>query len=417
MSAQNSRKSWQLLLLCALGAIAIFSSTMAKSPILVLFASSLGATDVEQGLIGAASPATGVLVSAPIGYLMDRKGARPLLWAAALLFAFVPFLYFFVTTGIQLALVRFIHGMATAILGPVALAVVAQKYGAQRGEKMALYSSSTRVGRTIAPLVGGFLLAVPLFSSLGIDVYRGVYLMCGLFGMGVLGATAILSPSLESQPQQVAPEITPSDHGKVRDVLLRDVLLICMAQAATFFLYGAYEFFMPRYWTESVGMPDWGTGILLALLTLSILVTAPVVGRISDTRGRLPFIVGGLAALSVLFALTALTTNLLVQIVLVIPIGMVIASVDSTTSPLVTERVAPSQKGTALGLLSTIMDVGHSTGPLVLGMLLGFTGDNFFFAFAAPSVAILLVLFLVLVGARKREMRSSNESSSNESDA
>lgn len=408
MSAQSSRKSKELLLLCVLGAIAIFSSTMAKSPILVLFASSLGATDVEQGLIGAASPATGVLVSAPIGYLMDRKGARPLLWVAAILFAFVPFLYFFVATGIQLAIVRFIHGMATAILGPVALAVVAQMYGAQRGEKMALYSSSTRVGRTIAPLVGGFLLTVPLFSSLGLDVYRGVYLMCGLFGMGALGATVILSPNLEAQPQQISPETTPSGHGTVRDVLVRDVLLICMAQAATFFLYGAYEYFMPRYWTESVGMPDWGTGVLLALLTLSILVIAPVVGRISDTRGRLPFIVGGLAALSVLIALTVLTTSLLVQIALVIPIGIMIASVDSTTSPLVTERVDPSMKGTALGLLSTIMDVGHSAGPLVLGVLLGLTGHSFLLAFAGASIAILCVPLFVLAGARKSDEQTAD---------
>jgi len=177
VSKISIRDSWELPLLCILGAIAIFSSTMAKSPVLPYFSAFLGTTDLEKGIIGAASPATGILVSAPIGILMDRKGAKPLLWAAASLFAFVPFLYFFVTIPLQLIIVRFIHGIATAILGPVALAIVAQRYGSQRGEKMALYSSSTRVGRMVAPLVGGFLLAVPLFDSFGIDIYRGIYLV------------------------------------------------------------------------------------------------------------------------------------------------------------------------------------------------------------------------------------------------
>jgi len=163
MSENSTNVPRQMLLLCLLGALAIFSTTMAKSPVLPYFASSIGATDQELGLIGAASPATGILISAPVGVLMDRKGPKPLLWAAALFFALVPFLYFFVTIPIHLVIARFLHGVATAILGPVALAIVAGWYGSRRGERMALYSSSTRLGRMVAPLVGGFLLAFPVF--------------------------------------------------------------------------------------------------------------------------------------------------------------------------------------------------------------------------------------------------------------
>ncbi len=389
--------SFQLVLLCILGAIAIFSSTMAKSPVLPYFSSYLGTTDLEKGLIGAASPATGILVSAPIGILMDRKGAKSLLWVAALLFAFVPFLYFFVTIPIQLVIVRFVHGIATAILGPVALAIVAQKYGAQRGEKMALYSSSTRVGRMVAPLVGGFLLAVPLFDSFGIDIYRGIYLVCGLFGLMVLGATALLSPSLSVPPKDIISDAKPIDHSSIREVLKWDVMLICVAQAGTFFLYGAYEFFIPLYWTESIGLPEWGAGPLFALLTFVILFSGPIVGRMSDVRGRIPFIVLGLSALCISLIITILIPTLLVQVVLIIPIGIAIAFVDSTTSPLITERVGPSKKGTALGLLSTIMDVGHSSGPLFLGLLLGASGHSYAFAFTVISIVILTIPLLIFL--------------------
>jgi len=376
---------------------------MAKSPTLPYFSSFLGATDQEEGLIGAASPATGILVSAPIGIMMDRKGAKPLLWSAAFLFAFVPFLYFLVTIPLQLVIVRLIHGVATAILGPVALAIVAQKYGTQRGEKMAIYSSATRVGRMVAPLVGGFFLAFPIFNSFGFDVYRGIYLVCGLCGMGVLAATAILSPTLDDQEEKVIPDgSTPQV--SIREVLRQDVLLICVAQAGTFFLYGAYEFFFPLFWTESIGVPEWVAGPLFALLTFSILISGPIIGRLSDTRNRSPFMIIGLSSLCILIISAVMIPVLLVQIVLIVPIGIAIALVDSTTSPLVTERVDASKKGTALGLLSTIMDVGHSSGPLFLGLLLGASGHIYGSAFVIVCSIILVIPILIFLKFRNKNM-------------
>jgi MFS family permease len=379
---------------------------MAKSPVLPYFASELGATDQEMGFIGAASPAMGILVSVPVGVLMDRKGPKPLLWAAAFLFAFVPFLYFFVTTPVQLFIVRFVHGLATAILGPVALAVVAGLYGTKRGERMALYSSSTRVGRMIAPLVGGFLLAIPVFEPYGVDVYRGVYLLCGLSGMGVLALTLLMPfhtgpPSTESNLK-----IENKSQVSFRAVLRRDILLICTAQAATFFLYGAYEFFMPLYWKEVAGAPEWLAGPLFTLLTVILLVAGPIIGRASDNRDRVPFIVLGLSSLSLLTILASSVPNILFQIVLVIPFGIAIAATDSTTSPLVSESVDSNMKGTALGLLSTIMDVGHSAGPLILGVLLALSGHSYFLAFTIASTILLIAPLLVFVGVKNRNEMS-----------
>jgi DHA1 family multidrug resistance protein-like MFS transporter len=400
MKEGSSHVTSRMLLLCVLGALAIFSSTMAKSPVLPYFASELGATDYELGFIGAASPATGILISAPIGILMDRRGPKTLLWAAAGLFAFVPFLYFWVSTALQLVIVRFIHGAATAILGPVALAVVAGWSKDRRGERMALYSSSTRVGRTLAPLMGGFLLAVPVFQPYGIDVYRGIYLVCGLFGMTVLALTMILP--IDVKPAGKTSDIPDkiSTRKPIREVLKRDVLLICATQAATFFLYGAYEFFMPLYWNEIIGVPEWVSGLMFTLLTITILISGPIIGRISDKGDRLPFMVSGIVALCVLVTLASVLGNFIVQILLVVFIGLAIAATDSTTAPFVTERVDATLKGSALGLLSTIMDVGHSSGPLVLGLLLAVGGHSYSFAFTLASAILFIIPVLVFLGIR-----------------
>jgi len=399
----------RMLLLCTLGALAIFSSTMAKSPVLPYFASSLGTSDYELGIIGAASPTTGILVSAPIGMLMDRKGPKILLWLAATIFAFAPFLYFLVFTPLQLIAVRLIHGVATAILGPVALAVIAGWFANRRGEHMALYSSSTRAGRTLAPLLGGLLFAMPFFAPYGIDVYRGIYLVCGLFGMGVLAMAMLLPVEVGAVEKTSETPDKKVFRRPTKEVLTRDILLICTAQAATFFLYGAYEFFMPLYWKEVIGAPEWISGPMFTLLTVTILISGPIIGRVSDRSSRLPFIVSGVVSLCVLVALASVFTNFIIQVIFVIPIGLAIAATDSTTSPLVTETVDESLKGTALGLLSTIMDVGHASGPLVLGVLLTIGGHSYSFAFILASLVLFIVPILVFLGIRDRNNTSAED--------
>lgn len=86
--------------------------------------------------------------------------------------------------------------------------------------------------------------------------------------------------------------------------------------------------------------------------------------------------------------------------------GIAISATDSTAAPLVTERVDPSLKGTALGLLSTIMDVGHSSGPFFLGLLLALGGHSFVFAFSVASMALLLVPTLVFLGVQRVSYQS-----------
>ncbi|MDP2744163.1 MAG: MFS transporter, partial [Dehalococcoidia bacterium] len=134
------------LMLCLMGGLAIFSSTMAKNPVLPLFIRSLGVPVSTVGFIAAASTVVGVLVSLPAGILSDIIGRRRVMLMAAIVFATAPFLYLLVTLPWQLVLVRVYHGLATAILGPVAMAAVADTFDKRRGERMAWYSSATMIG-------------------------------------------------------------------------------------------------------------------------------------------------------------------------------------------------------------------------------------------------------------------------------
>ena len=123
------------------GALAIFSSTISKSPILPIFAAELGATGAQIGLIASMSTIPGILVSYIAGDLADRYGYKKILVASLLIFASAPFLYLLVKDPWQLGTVRFYHGFATAVFGPVAMATIAAFSGKNTGQNHILHIS------------------------------------------------------------------------------------------------------------------------------------------------------------------------------------------------------------------------------------------------------------------------------------
>src|SRR5213593_4300138 len=105
-------------------------------PVLSLFAQSLGARPEAIGFIVAASTLTGVFLKWPAGALSDLYDRRWLLLVGLLAFALPPFCYLLITDISWLIALRFVHGMATAVLAPSPLAVLVAFIGGRGGAPM-----------------------------------------------------------------------------------------------------------------------------------------------------------------------------------------------------------------------------------------------------------------------------------------
>ncbi|MHA1227372.1 MAG: MFS transporter, partial [Candidatus Hodarchaeales archaeon] len=151
---------------------------MSKNPTLSLFAVHIGAQDWQLGIIAAIGPIPGILLSAPAGALADRWGRIRVIQISLLFFASAPLMYLLVTDPWQLIPVRFFHGIATAVFGPVILSLIASYYPFNKASRMSLYSSFTMVGRVIAPALAGFLISLGSFTV--------VYLVCAVSGITAL---------------------------------------------------------------------------------------------------------------------------------------------------------------------------------------------------------------------------------------
>ena len=393
-------------LLCGVGLFAIFSSTISKSPVLPLFAGHLGATEAIVGWIAAASTVVGIVVSIPAGALSDVFGRRKVILFATFIFASAPFLYLPITDAWQLVLARVYHGFATAILGPVALALVADLFVARRGESMGWYSSATLIGRSAAPLIGGFLLT--LFAASVMWHYRIVYLVCGVAGF-LAFLIAFRLPIQKKNAADEKSESTDETHLSTKErfeqmfsglamvVRHRGILFTSAAEAVQFFGYGAYEVFLPLY-AQAIGMSPLLIGILLGAKILIITFSKPLMGKISDQYGRRGQIMLGLAAGALGLGLIPFFRSFWILLLLSLLLGLSMATVTASTAALVAD-LATGTYGSALGVMSTIMDVGHASGPPVTGYLISVYGkvDKMRgYRFAYPIVGGLLLLMALL---------------------
>ncbi len=377
-------KTSPFILLCLMGGLAIFSSTMAKNPALPLFIRSMGVPVSTVGLIAAASTVVGIVVSLPAGILSDIIGRRRVILMAAIVFATAPFLYLLIASPWQLVLVRIYHGLATAILGPVAMAAVADTFEKGRGERMGWYSSATMVGRFLAPFVGGILI-------FGED-FRWVYLADGF--AGVLALIAAIRLPLATATSGSTWEALKRERGKYGQEIAfvfrhHGILVTSVIEAVQYFAFGCVETFLPIYLNESLGYPAWKIGLLFTAQILMATLTKPIMGRLSDRYGRIPMIISGLALGGITTATMLLSSNYLVILVLIAIFGLGLATVTASTSALVADLAQSQSRGSALGILSSIMDIGHSSGPMVSGVLI--SAYSYRMAFGIVGVGLIVV--------------------------
>lgn len=377
------------LLLCIMGGLAIFSSTMAKNPALPLFTRSMDVPLSTVGYIAAASTIVGIVVSVPAGILSDIIGRRRVILIAAVVFATAPFLYLVIAAPWQLVLVRIYHGLATAILGPVALAAVADTFEKGRGERMGWYSSATMIGRFLAPLVGGLLI----FG----ENFHWVYLADGFAGiLALLAAVRLPLASAPSKPLREAFGQQRSTYSQEARSILRHLGILATSgvEAVQYFAFGSLETFFPIYLNEQLGYPAWKIGLLFTAQILAATLTKPMMGRLSDRYGRIRMIVSGLILGGAATSTIVLSSDYVVIMILMALFGLGLATVTASTAALVAD-LSPSQgRGTALGILSSIMDVGQATGPIVTGVLV----SAFSYAIAFASVGILLIVVSLTFG-------------------
>ncbi|HLB12975.1 MAG TPA: MFS transporter [Dehalococcoidia bacterium] len=386
--------------LCLVGLFARLSYALARSPVLPLFALYLGAGPEAIGFAVGVSTVTGIFFKLPAGAMSDVIGRKRTMLVGLAVFAVMPFSYLLVKDYWLLVAVRFVHGLATAIYGPVSMAVVADMAGRKKGEMLSWFSSVTIIGNLLGAPFGGFILHKATGAArASMADFHNAYLLSGLAGVtALLLALSILKG-----------ETAKRDGGKLKEALGRfasgikevvsdkRVVVTASMEGLQNMTVGALEAFLPIYAVTVAGLNEFQAGMLWGVQVVSTILSKPLMGRTSDRLGRKPLIAAGMFLCALSFGIVPALKGFYPLMAAATVFGLGEALVTSSSAALVADICKEKHFGTAMGTFGTIFDIGHASGPILAGILVAKFGYLQSFLGMATALVVAIPLFILSV--------------------
>ncbi|WP_046214284.1 MFS transporter [Paenibacillus wulumuqiensis] len=382
----SSLKSKQKAALLVVG-LAIFLDMLIYGlvvPILPRYASSLGASQTEIGLLFG-SYAIVLFIATPIfGALSDRIGRRgPMLWgllglaAATLLFAFS-------TSFWMLVVARSLQGLAAAITWTAGLAILADLYPSQeRGKAMGLALSGQAAGILLGPAIGGWLYQL------------GGYQLPFLFAAALALIDGILRLVLLRDFPETKSGNFLSPFGLLRN---RSILVIAGVIVIGAAVPSVLEPTLPLHLQEKFQAQPGFIGLLFIVPTLAYGLTTPLIGALSSKIGNKRALMIGLLMVSISLPLASLPDSMWMQAaalaLLGVSMGMVLAPCLPELASLSENSGVPSY-GVTFAVYNTAYSIGMMLGPISSSILtdrIGLTSSYLIIG----CVALLYMAFLLL---------------------
>ncbi|MEW5761374.1 MAG: MFS transporter, partial [Candidatus Thermoplasmatota archaeon] len=364
--------------------IAIFAAMLGLgiiAPFMPLYAVSMGATGLWLGIIFSAFGISKFIFTPRIGKISDEKGKRKIIIIGLSIYAIISLLYIIANSVYALTIIRALHGFASAMVVPVALAYIAERApNREEGKYLGTFNVAFFSGIGIGPFLGGFL-------------YDHFSIVISFFSMFLLTLFSLIFVFL------FVPEKTSDKRkGSKGWYLLKEkkVQGLYIFRAFNFIGRGAIMTFLSIF-AFSYGISVGGIGILLTTNLLIMALFQPFLGKLADRYDREKLtIIGGLTgAVPLLFI--PYSTSFLLLLIINITVGFGGAIGMPSSQALIAEVGREEGMGGAMAILDSATSLGMILGPIISGIVMDFMSINWVFYFGGAFGVLGTFIFLILV--------------------
>jgi MFS family permease len=355
-------------------------------PLFLAWRDAFDVSYAELGLSVALMSGVTAALQTPVGFLVDRHGARPFLVGGTLLMALSVAAMGLATEYWQILVLAVLSGVGNSVIHPADYAILAGSIGKGRmGRAFAVHTFTGNLGFALAPPVIALLMV-----ALG---WRGALLLVGLVGVPVVAAILWQSRILRDQPK------ARGEHAGISgaDLLTSRTMLGFFA----FFLLSAMAGAGIMTWLVTVLTKTQGLGIEAASTALTAYMVGAtggvlVGGWISDrTTRHLPMVIGLTIAAAVLVVATgALPLGEVGAALVIFGAGLLLGTSRTPRDVMVKDAAPPGQVGKVFGFVSGGLPLGQAITPVPFGALI----DWGFPALVLPLAAALMLASLLFAG-------------------
>jgi MFS family permease len=331
------------------------------TPVLPSFAQSFDVGATASSIVVSAFAFFRLLFAPAGGRLIARLGERPVYLAGLLIVAASTGATAFAQNYGQLLLFRGLGGIGSVMFTVSAVALLVRLAPPDiRGRVSSAYSSAFLLGGVLGPVVGGTL------GNLGLRVPFLVY-AAALVVAATIVTVFLRNASLRPPPG--APVLEPLT---VREAWVDSAYRASLASAFAngWANFGVRNAILPLFAASVIGKQPWVAGMALAVFAAGNAVGLTAAGRLSDDRGRRPFIVGGLLVSGVATLLTGLATNLPLLVAFSVVAGLGAGTLNPAQQASLADVVGRDRNGgPALATFQMASDCGAIVGPVIAGVL------------------------------------------------
>ena len=364
------------------------------SPLLPIYAENLGATGIWLGVIFSAFALSRSVFMPIIGRISDRRGRKWIILIGMFAYAVLSLAYLIAGSVYSLTAVRFAHGLASAMVVPIAMAYIADlSEKGKEGSHMGNFSISMFLGMGVGPLLGGFLNDTFGMPSV-------FYAMAGLSAF----ATLLVAISLpEAKPGGFALPDAPSTPmpALIKLPVMQGVMVFAFISALG---RGGMMVFVPVF-GPLIAISPFEVGIVLSANTFLMALLQVPIGRLTDTGNKVALIVAGSTIAAIALAVIPLTHSFLPLLLITSLIGVGGAIQQPAIMALTVDAGRTIGMGTSMGAYNTVFSIGMIIAPLMGGAFMDFVGiEAVFYVGGAISLIGTVIFAAMMQRSARREV-------------
>ena len=339
---------------------------------------------IRQAGSGVVNLGTGPLVDAFRGqWGLILTGC--LVWSAVA-FAFIGVAPNFAVIAIGVALVS----IPGALWHLPAAAALSQRFADRRGFAISIHGAVANVCNYLGPLLAGALLTIL--------VWRHVML---IYAVPALVMAGFVWWSLKDLGKEVGPGQKRELGAAYRDSfkllknpLVRGLIFAAMLRGIGLSAVGNWT---PFYLEDQLGMGHIEAGFYLGLLSGMGIVSAPILGALSDKIGRKAILVPGFVVAAILSMLVVGSGDGFLLAVVFVGLGLFSFALHQIIQASVLDVVGRGTEATAIGLLFGLNGVFAAGSPFLAKVIIDhFGGYGSIFYYSGILTALAAVVVLVL---------------------